>query len=69
MGIMLINKFLDQMCPINFCPLLRDFGISLPASGSKAIKIWLSHFFYTPCHIVVASPAQQGEEHGLHQSA
>ena len=24
--IMLINKFLDKVRPINFCPLLCDFG-------------------------------------------
>ena len=28
-GRMLINKFLDKVCPINFGPLLSDFGIPL----------------------------------------
>ena len=28
-GIMLIKKFLDKVRPINFCPLLSDFGIPL----------------------------------------
>ncbi len=29
MRIMLINKVLYKMRPINFCPLLSDFGVSL----------------------------------------
>ena len=27
--IMLINKFLDKISPINFCPLFSDFGMTL----------------------------------------
>jgi hypothetical protein len=34
----LINKSLDKMCPINFCPLLSDCGISLTNSWFKSDK-------------------------------
>ena len=38
MRIMLINKFLDTMRPINVCPLLSDFGVSLPTQWFKSEK-------------------------------
>jgi len=38
MRIMVINKFLDKVCPINFCPLLRDFGMTLTSSWFKSHK-------------------------------
>jgi len=36
--IMLINKFLDKVGPINFCPLLSDFGMTLTSSWFKSHK-------------------------------
>jgi len=38
MRIMVINKFLDKVCPINFCPLLSDFGMTLTSSWFKSHK-------------------------------
>ncbi len=35
---MLINKFLDKICPINFCPLLSDFSIPLTSQWFKSDK-------------------------------
>ena len=36
--IMLVNKFLDKVRPIHFCPCLRNFGIPLPSQGLKSHK-------------------------------
>ena len=36
--IMWINKFLDKVGPINFCPLLRDFGMTVTNSWFKSPK-------------------------------
>ena len=38
MGIMLINKFLDKVCPIHLGPLRRDLGMPLTSSGLKSHK-------------------------------
>ena len=38
MGRMLINKFLDKVCPITLGPLRSDCGIPLPSSGVKSHK-------------------------------
>ena len=38
MRIMLIHKFLDKVGPINFCPLLSDFGMTLTSSWFKSHK-------------------------------
>jgi len=38
MGILLINKFLDKVRPINFCPLCSDLRITLTRSWCKSDK-------------------------------
>ena len=35
---MLINKFLDKVCPINLGPLCSDFGMTLTSSWFKSHK-------------------------------
>ena len=38
MGIMLINQCVDKVRPVNFCPLISDFGIALTSEGCKGHK-------------------------------
>jgi hypothetical protein len=38
MGRMLINQFLDKVCPIPLGPLRRDLGMPLTSSGLKSHK-------------------------------